>query len=119
MAKNMNLHQRTMAFRKRFKRDIWTSEYISFRLGCLRRDKFTCQDCGCTDRTILNVHHKKQWINNKDKRFSCKNGITLCKNCHSKIHPWMKKDLSYDLDSVQTGAIADSGTLERLAQTSA
>jgi len=56
------------------------------RHECLTRDDFTCQGCGAV-ATRQNVHHiiplyrgGKNEINNL---------ITLCDNCHARIHPWL------------------------------
>lgn len=51
------------------------------RLEIMQRDNFTCQHCGCRDKT-LHVHHltydkcKKPWEYNNS------NLLTLCESCH-------------------------------------
>lgn len=51
------------------------------RLEIMQRDNFTCQHCGCTDKS-LQVHHlwysslKKPWEYNDESL------ITLCEHCH-------------------------------------
>ena len=49
-----------------------------------RRDNYTCQHCGDTGH--LHAHHIEEWAENKDKRFDVDNGLTLCIDCHGKVH---------------------------------
>jgi len=46
------------------------------------RDNYTCQDCG--SKKNLTAHHVKKKVKHKNRRFSVKNGITLCRDCHDK-----------------------------------
>lgn len=46
----------------------------------LKRDNFTCQCCGNTDK--LNAHHLYNFADNSDLRYNIDNGIVLCENCH-------------------------------------
>lgn len=69
-------------------------------LKTLERDKFTCQDCGKKDEldkykgweksgdTILEIHHIKP--KNAGGTSELDNLITLCKGCHSRIHPHLR-----------------------------
>ena len=75
-------------------------EYKSWSLKIMERDNFICQKCGYEKGGILNTHHIKKFSeileNNKietlEEALACeelwdiKNGITLCKKCHIKIH---------------------------------
>ena len=85
-----------------------TLQYRHWRQNVAMRDKFTCQNCGSTEN--LHVHHIKELYkiaeenhNDYEKTLQSydfndiNNGITLCSECHSKIHPWMRKynDLSF------------------------
>src|SRR3990167_6571252 len=63
-----------------------TKEYRAFRYGCLKRDNFTCQKCGETNKKELNVHHIKAWGPYPESRYDMCNGITLCHQCHRKEH---------------------------------
>lgn len=57
--------------------------YYNVKAAVLSRDNHTCQICKCKD-TQLEVHHiifKSQCGSNR-----MENLITLCKNCHEKIH---------------------------------
>lgn len=55
------------------------------RLSILIRDKFRCQLC---DRQNLNnhIHHKKYGILKKAWEYPDENLITVCNECHRKIH---------------------------------
>jgi len=70
--------------------------YICFRLNVLKRDNFSCVNCGKTGG-MLHVHHIKKWTKFPKLRLCDKNCITLCLDCHIKIHPFMK---NYDMSSV-------------------
>lgn len=50
----------------------------------LRRDNYACVWCNVGSR--LNVHHIEKWSDNKDRRFDRTNLVTLCKDCHYKVH---------------------------------
>lgn len=49
---------------------------------CKQRDGYRCQYCGSTN--TLQVHHIVSRVNSSTF-FDINNGITLCKNCHSKV----------------------------------
>jgi len=70
--------------------DVTGSEYQlsnrldeNLRLACLTRDDFTCQKCGKKE-TRLEAHHVV-WTT-KGGKDSIYNLITLCENCHDKVH---------------------------------
>jgi hypothetical protein len=52
----------------------------------LLRDKFTCQLCGDSKIAILIVHHKKYQKNTDPWDYDNDDLITLCEDCHKKIH---------------------------------
>lgn len=62
-------------------------EYKAFRFGVMTRDGFGCQLCSSKEQ--LEVHHIlpfSQCIGVFDKlKFAKSNGITLCKDCHTKV----------------------------------
>jgi hypothetical protein len=74
-------------------------EYMEWHTKCFERDNYTCQKCGDYTSGILNVHHIKEFkeilsennISTLQEAQRCKdlwdisNGITVCKNCHTKI----------------------------------
>ena len=49
------------------------------------RDNYTCQKCGVKEK-IMYAHHIDPVINNPIESADIDNGITLCRNCHKKIH---------------------------------
>ena len=66
--------------------------YRSWRTKVLKRDKYTCQMCGCKDRSKLHAHHKEGYAGTLWTAIKVSNGITLCRECHYKHHPWMNKE---------------------------
>lgn len=75
-------------------------EMKDWSIDCMKRDNFTCQECGrkrCPgDRVVLDVHHIISFkdivknIKTLDEARNCKklwdrqNGKTLCRECHNK-----------------------------------
>ena len=51
------------------------------RLEIMQRDNFTCQHCGCSDKS-LQVHHLWYSQNNKPWEYDNDSLITLCERCH-------------------------------------
>lgn len=68
-----------------------TQLYKDWRLCVLDRDNFTCQKCGATN-VCMHVHHIKMWSEYPEDRFKIENGMTLCSNCHKKIHSKGKRN---------------------------
>jgi len=64
-----------------------TNKYKLWRDEIYKRDYWTCQICGkyCKKGDII-AHHKKSFSEYPKLRFDINNGITLCRNCHAKIH---------------------------------
>lgn len=61
-----------------------SKEYLEWRQKVLERDNNKCIYCNSTEK--LNAHHIYAWQFYEDKRFEVSNGITVCNNCHKKIH---------------------------------
>lgn len=65
-------------------------EYSEWRNFVFKRDNYTCQHC----RKIgvkLNAHHIKPWALYPKLRFNVDNGITLCEDCHKKLHKRLRR----------------------------
>ena len=60
-------------------------EYKLWRESVFKRDNWKCQICGDNRGGNLQANHIKLFSTYPDLRFDIKNGITLCKICHSKI----------------------------------
>ncbi len=63
-----------------------SKKFIEWRKNIFTRDNFTCQKCGDNKGGNLQAHHIKLFSEAIQERFLTKNGITLCKKCHQKIH---------------------------------
>jgi len=51
----------------------------------MERDSFTCQECGKIGHK-LHIHHKAPYKLFPKLRWELYNGITVCQDCHKKIH---------------------------------
>ena len=58
-------------------------KYREWRSAVLKRDNYTCQDCG-EKKNKLQAHHLKPFAYFPELRFIIDNGRTLCINCHDK-----------------------------------
>jgi hypothetical protein len=68
-----------------FKPDYSTTEFPSFvKEEIFKRDKYKCQICGETHD--LHAHHMYPGAIYHNLSKDVKNGITLCKECHIKVH---------------------------------
>jgi len=61
-------------------------EYRLWRSAVYERDNYTCQACGSHKSNTLNAHHILPYAKFPHKRFDIANGVTLCKECHKKVH---------------------------------
>lgn len=64
--------------------------YREWRDLVFTRDNWTCQDCG-TRGVYLHAHHVFPFAEFPEHRYQPWNGITLCRPCHAKIHPNLKR----------------------------
>jgi len=64
-------------------------EYEIWRNEVYKRDYWTCRLCGYKGKQIV-AHHIKLFSDFPELRFSVDNGITLCRNCHARIHKLCK-----------------------------
>jgi hypothetical protein len=58
---------------------LYTYEFIKIRIVIRKRDRYKCQRCGKTGRTVHHIDYDKS--NNKPE-----NLIVLCKSCHGKTN---------------------------------
>lgn len=84
-------------------------EYRQWRSDVFTRDNFTCQDCGDNKGGNLKAHHRKSFSSilqyyeittieeaiNCEELWNINNGITLCEDCHKKLHKELKKRQKY------------------------
>jgi 5-methylcytosine-specific restriction endonuclease McrA len=77
------------SLRKTEYRNIRNSfEYRDWRKFVFNRDNRTCQDCGEKSGN-MHAHHVFPFSEFPEHRFEVWNGVTLCSDCHAKIHPFM------------------------------
>ena len=62
-----------------------SSEYKKWRNLVFERDNYTCQECGKVGHK-LNAHHYYSFTEYPEYRFDIENGVTLCEDCHKKVH---------------------------------
>lgn len=61
-----------------------SADYRRWRRMVIKRDEYTCQDCGATKH--LHAHHIKSWAQHPDLAYELCNGITVCSSCHIIRH---------------------------------
>jgi len=68
-------------------------EFKDWSRKVMKRDNYTCQDCGKRDGSRLNAHHMIPRSKDISKAFSLDNGKTLCVSCHRKIHKKLREEV--------------------------
>ena len=66
-------------------RNFHDPQYKLWRKNVYKRDHYTCQWPGCSNKKKLNAHHIKTWSDYPALRFNVDNGITLCYYHHKAI----------------------------------
>lgn len=63
-------------------------EYYAFIKEVMERDNFTCDICGFYSKwgDGLHAHHLNGYEWDEENRTNPDNGITLCKDCHTRFH---------------------------------
>lgn len=72
-------------------------EYKKWRKTVFARDNYTCQICGDNQGGNLRAHHIKPYSEYPELRHDVDNGITLCENCHIKLHKKSELDIQSEL----------------------
>lgn len=62
------------------------SQYQQWRVSVFKRDNYTCQNCGDSQGSNLVAHHVKPWAVYLELRYELDNGLTLCQDCHKRVH---------------------------------
>ncbi len=62
-----------------------STELRLWRQAVLERDGHRCQHCGSIHAS-LHAHHISPWATDEERRFDVSNGLTLCADCHGKVH---------------------------------
>lgn len=70
-----------MNYKEQIKNPLWQRR----RLEILNRDNFTCQICGCKDKT-LHVHHTAYIKGKMIWEYPDRMLITMCEECHEYEH---------------------------------
>ena len=71
--------------------------YIAWRNAVLARDSFRCQGCGRQCKKYergLAAHHIEPYASARELRLELSNGITLCRDCHMKLHGRARRQAS-------------------------
>lgn len=74
-----------MNYKKKYSEQIKSPKWQKKRLEILNRDNFTCQICGCVDKT-LHVHHVIYIPGRSIWEYEDNQLVTLCEDCHVKEH---------------------------------
>lgn len=61
------------------------AKYKNWRKKVFERDGYICRICECKGGN-LHAHHIKPFAKYPKSRYLIKNGLTVCRDCHSKIH---------------------------------
>lgn len=68
------------------KREQLSFEYREWRQKVFTRDSYTCRHCQDDRGGNLQAHHIQPWSKFPELRYEVDNGLTLCRECHEKIH---------------------------------
>lgn len=79
----------TEADRERNRYTLFGDKIYNWRKEVYERDNYACKVCGvggAKKSNNLNAHHLNGWNWFEPGRFDVKNGVTLCRGCHSDFH---------------------------------
>lgn len=69
-------------------------KYKAWRIAVLTRDGHRC--LRCWSKRNLQAHHcHASFFDHPERRLDIRNGVTLCRECHAKLHPWMRSDATF------------------------
>lgn len=74
-----------MDYKQKYSEQIKSPKWQKRRLNILNRDNFTCQICGCTEKT-LHVHHTIYIPGRNIWEYEDNQLVTLCEDCHAEEH---------------------------------
>lgn len=69
-----------------YRKDRVSDKYIQWRRSVFERDHYACHLCNDSKGGNLVAHHILTFKNFPHLRFDIGNGVTMCKNCHIRIH---------------------------------
>lgn len=75
-----------------YKKELKNKRWNELRLIVMKRDEFKCKLCG--SKHNLNVHHIKYKDGKKAWEYPITSLITLCEECHKKVHSDINNDLN-------------------------
>ena len=89
--KRLNLRKKNKSQWRKYRQQLFNRiEYKEWRMAVFKRDKYVCQICkiksGKGKAIYLNAHHILEAKKNPSFMFDIKNGLTVCRKCHYKIH---------------------------------
>ena len=84
-----------------------SDEYEAWRIKVFQRDNYTCQGCWDDRGGNLEGHHILPRSQFPELIFVVKNGLTLCEDCHKKVHSKGVKSICREL--LETPTVNDEG----------
>jgi len=72
--------------------------YDKWRKAILSRDDYKCVLCDSKER--IEAHHIIRWVDDERSRYSQKNGVALCYECHQKGHNYNKEPFPITTTSI-------------------
>lgn len=106
--------------KKLYRSTVWKTT----RAIVLKRDNYLCQECG---EPAQEVHHKiwltSSNINNPDISVNPNNLVSLCRDCHFKIHKTSrmeaieKKETGEEYEFDENGILIQSPLLKKSGET--
>lgn len=84
-----------------------SDKYVAWRIKVFQRDNYTCQGCFDDRGGNLEGHHILPRSSFPELIFVVKNGLTLCEDCHKKVHSKGAKSTCREL--LETPTVNDGG----------